>query len=635
MSGRIVRSRDTNNDDHLVIDNVLTTQPELGPSIPDGGYGWFVFLITLFFQLLIPSLVTSFGIFLAFSRMKTDFNRDKDPKLWDHSFLYVPLFFSTAWTLFEPTSRQFIIHSTWPKLFAIAGTCLTCAGLLFVWIGMTGDNGAWLFVAAGSVGGIGSSIQMVQCDILLAQYFRLKLAAVTHLSHAVAALGFIFAPIILGHHLLQNTETSVILWYQAIILQGLVLNLLLRKPLYLKSQHSNSYNYVTTNVPDEEEDDILSKNSRELQIKIQNGPNSEIQRHELVESNSGKHLDLATAHSSGSQVDNTESTKVKSPNWVSFEDDEDDEETTKYERVQQWEGNEPKTPMKNEQQWETFEDDLTDEPTKSNVRNTKNLQLELSFGNVETESRPTTQTITGIPIPLFSSDTPVNNNTSYAYDSLEDQPDSLRSSVFMPTTLATTNRNSISPFSLRGLIELLQQPTFYKSLVTVFTTKWSLFTFYTLFPSFLLQEVDQIKLRQMSSLVGTISVATLLFAGAAYWCNVEKRWRAKIIWFLSWMGALGYFMISDYFTEGVLLFGAILIALSIAALQHVGTPLLGLTIKGEATKEFVLISILTGLTFLFFLLLNASFKQVFRLMALLNFLTGTLWLANYIYKRLR
>jgi len=38
----------------LVIDNVLSTQPELGPIIPDGGYGWIVFIVTLFFQVSLP-----------------------------------------------------------------------------------------------------------------------------------------------------------------------------------------------------------------------------------------------------------------------------------------------------------------------------------------------------------------------------------------------------------------------------------------------------------------------------------------------------------------------------------------------------------------------------------------------------
>ena len=34
----------------LSIDEVVSTQPELGPSVPDGGFGWIVFIATLFFQ---------------------------------------------------------------------------------------------------------------------------------------------------------------------------------------------------------------------------------------------------------------------------------------------------------------------------------------------------------------------------------------------------------------------------------------------------------------------------------------------------------------------------------------------------------------------------------------------------------
>lgn len=37
-------------EDTLVIDGIVSAQPELGPNIPDGGYGWVVFVSTLFFQ---------------------------------------------------------------------------------------------------------------------------------------------------------------------------------------------------------------------------------------------------------------------------------------------------------------------------------------------------------------------------------------------------------------------------------------------------------------------------------------------------------------------------------------------------------------------------------------------------------
>lgn len=41
-------SRNTKNtNSEMVIDNVISTQPELGPSVPDGGYGWVVFMATL------------------------------------------------------------------------------------------------------------------------------------------------------------------------------------------------------------------------------------------------------------------------------------------------------------------------------------------------------------------------------------------------------------------------------------------------------------------------------------------------------------------------------------------------------------------------------------------------------------
>lgn len=33
--------------DNLRLDKILSTQPELGPSVPDGGYGWIILIVTL------------------------------------------------------------------------------------------------------------------------------------------------------------------------------------------------------------------------------------------------------------------------------------------------------------------------------------------------------------------------------------------------------------------------------------------------------------------------------------------------------------------------------------------------------------------------------------------------------------
>ncbi|CAG9859459.1 unnamed protein product [Phyllotreta striolata] len=589
----------------LALDSVVTTQPELGPSIPDGGYGWLVFLATLFFQALIPSLTVSFGIFLAFSRLTQITKSDIDPTLWDDDFMYAPLLFITSWTIFDPTSRSLISTSTWPRLVATAGTCLTCAGLLFLWMGLTEYGGGILFSLAGIACGVGASIQTSQCEILLAQYFRMKHGILVNISQAVTALGFVVTPMVLGHCILGTNLFNVLLWYQAVILQGLICNLVFKKPVYLKSKHGNNYNFVSSN-PDDEED-ILSKNARELQIKRQNSTGSDvtIEKHKISTSAEQK---TDTAGTSNGSL----------RNWVSFSEEEA-AGSKKYDVLQE--------------DWETFdEEDVEHEPkTKDWVKFddepkpvAKNLQLELSFAEERDRANPVTISgITNTPMPLFT-DSPVNNNNTYSYDMLEQDVVPSGPAVFMPTT--------IEKYSISRL-DILKQPTFYKSLLTVLTTKFSAFVYYILFPLYYYQEMPDATMRDMSTLVGYVAIGSFLFSGVSHWINIDKKRRPVCLWVLCWTGAFGYFMIADSRTKQVLICGAIQVVLSISSLQYIGTPLLGLTVRGETNKEFCLISVMSGCAFVFFVIINASFKNCFRMMSILHFLTGAVWFGNYVYKR--
>nr|CAH7761902.1 unnamed protein product [Callosobruchus chinensis] len=227
-------------------------------------------------------------------------------------------------------------------------------------------------------------------------------------------------------------------------------------------------------------------------------------------------------------------------------------------------------------------------------------------------------------MPLFS-DSPVNNNNTYSYEDLEPPELAPEPAVFMP--VAERPQKLIS-------FRMLRQPTFYKSLLTVTTTKYSNFIFYTLFPSYLYQELDGLRIHGVAALMGVLSLSTLLFSGVAYWMNIEKSRRPICLWFLCWVGCFGYFMVSDSSNKQVLTFGAVQVILSIATLQYVGMPLLGLTIRGETNQEYSLICTLTGCAFLLFLFINPTFRVLFRLMAVLHFFTGTLWFSNYIYKRI-
>ncbi|KAG5886055.1 hypothetical protein JTB14_009504 [Gonioctena quinquepunctata] len=456
---------------------------------------------------------------------------------------------------------------------------------------------------------VGASIQISQCEIILAQYFKLKHTILAHITQAVTALGFIVAPIVVGHEILKKDLLKVVVWYQAIILQGLILNLTFKKPAYLKSKQTSQYNYISSN-PDDEED-IFSKNSRELQIKRQDSTGTKV----TIE----KHPISAQPIRSEPSTSNVDEDLKR--NWETFEDDE---EKHKYEIIKQ--------------DWETFDEDEELEGTKKEetlgksddqkgeeIMKSKNLQLELSFAAERENNGPTTS-ISGLPMPLFS-DIPVNNNNTYSYDVLEQDPESLsRPVVFMPNV----RERSTGPSSL----EILKQPTFYKSLLTVVTTKFSIFVYYTLFPSYLYQELASIRMTTVSSLMGILALSSLLFSGVSYWINIERKRRAVCLWFLCWVGSFGYIMMSDSVTSQVMIFGAIQVTLSIATLQYVGMPLLGLTLRGETNKEFNLISIMSGSAFIFFLIIDSSFKNCFRLMALLHFFTGTLWFSNFVYKKI-
>lgn len=277
------------------------------------------------------------------------------------------------------------------------------------------------------------------------------------------------------------------------------------------------FNFQTN--PDEEED-IFSKNSRELQIKRQDstGTNITIVKHELPNGTRGSLLE--GAGSSGSQT--------RSKNWETFDEENSEISQTNNDVKQNWEQFDTEAEMHNEHRqkiWEKFEDD----PKSPNT--TKNARLRSSFE--DTDDAVGSLDTTSAPTPLFS-DTPVNNNTTYSYDILEQDQDVPR----QPAVFVQPNIIVKSKFSS---FQLLTQPTFYKSLLTVMTTKFSIFIFYTLFPVYLFQELHELKIREMSSLMGILSISNVLFSGVAYWVNVDKKRRPICMWLLCWLGSFGYF----------------------------------------------------------------------------------------------
>lgn len=137
-----------------------------------------------------------------------------------------------------------------------------------------------------------------------------------------------------------------------------------------------------------------------------------------------------------------------------------------------------------------------------------------------------------IPQPLFN-EVHVNNNTSYSYEPVVANNEVQEPTVFVP---APPSRRS----SVLQNMTYLKQPKFYMALLTIVTTKFSQFIFFTLFPSYLYVRVDSLKIHHATTLVGCLAVVGLCFTAVAVWINAHTTRRPVLLWLLCWFGSCGY-----------------------------------------------------------------------------------------------
>lgn len=247
-----------------------------------------------------------------------------------------------------------------------------------------------------------------------------------------------------------------------------------------------------------DEEEIFSKNAKELQIKRQTSRGSDIERHPV----------------------NSEEPKASSSGISTIE-----------ERKQNW----VKFPEENLADWETFDD--SDEEKPQPVKKWETFGSKEDVGNVDlkTEMSEATKDITiiNLPTPIYM-ESGVNYNNTYNFDEITPaETVSPRESVF----LNTVRRKSY----VYDNLNLLKQPTFYKSLLTIITTKFSFFVFYGLFPSFLYERISALNIITASNFISFISMFSLIFALVSYWINRDKNRRALWLWIFCFVGSLGYF----------------------------------------------------------------------------------------------
>lgn len=186
--------------------------------------------------------------------------------------------------------------------------------------------------------------------------------------------------------------------------------------------------------------------------------------------------------------------------------------------------------QENKKKWVKFTDEST-------ARNSLHESFAEDFHNDLERIDKFENNFVDIPQPLFS-DVQVNNNTTYSYEPVETAAEvQTEPTVFVPPK--PSRRNSI----LQSII-YLKQPKFYIALLTIVTTKFSQFIFFTLFPSYLYVRVDTLKIHHATTLVGCLAVVGLCFTAVAVWINAHTTKRPVLLWLLCWLGSCGY--ISKY-----------------------------------------------------------------------------------------
>lgn len=125
-----VENRNPSRDTRLNIDNVVASYPELGPTPPDGGYGWMIVLGAVSVQISVPSILAAYGIIILYLNLLEEYEENQVFHIWDKNIILVPIIMTVFWLLLEPWSRTVVLITNRPRVVSISGVLLMSAGIM-------------------------------------------------------------------------------------------------------------------------------------------------------------------------------------------------------------------------------------------------------------------------------------------------------------------------------------------------------------------------------------------------------------------------------------------------------------------------------------------------------------------------
>ncbi|KAL4705496.1 hypothetical protein ACJJTC_017356 [Scirpophaga incertulas] len=238
----------------LHLDGIVASQPEIGPTPPDGGYGWLIVVSAALYNITVPGLLTLYGLVILKAIKQEDHEENEKFRIWDMDLALVPIIIIVMRLLLESWCRAVVKTFHMPRFMALAGLCLTVAGvLLSSYATEIYSNDHIVNIFAGIFAGIGCALTGQQTDVIIKHYFREKLTLAQRLVRAAPSLGNCLMPLLIGYLCTKYQNDVVVMIYAAILMQNCLFLASYTRPIYIEKVIRTTYNALRDAVEDEDE----------------------------------------------------------------------------------------------------------------------------------------------------------------------------------------------------------------------------------------------------------------------------------------------------------------------------------------------------------------------------------------------
>ncbi|XP_023936109.1 uncharacterized protein LOC112044475 [Bicyclus anynana] len=259
------RARRERNDrvEDLHLDRVVASHPEIGPTPPDGGYGWMIVVSASIYHMTVPTVLILYGLVILKSIGEEDHEKGDKSRIWDQDIALVPVIMIIIRLLLESWCRVVVKVFNMPRFTALAGLCLTVAGVLLSnYSTVEYSNDHILSIFSGIFAGAGSALTGQQTDVIITHYFRENLTLAQRLVRMAPSVGNALMCLIVGYLCSTYESDIVVMMYAAIIMQNCLFLAAYSRPVYIEKVIRSTYNMIRAV---EDDDEVIFSNQNRTQ----------------------------------------------------------------------------------------------------------------------------------------------------------------------------------------------------------------------------------------------------------------------------------------------------------------------------------------------------------------------------------